>query len=203
MGHNDLSAYLVMMSVRLVELKRVLKLTGSLYLHCDPTASHYLKTVLDAIFGPEHFVNEIIWQRTNAKGLAFTKLPNNHDVIFVYSKTDKWTWNRQYIPHDPDYLENFYRYVEQGTGRRYSLADLTNPNKNRPNLTYEFLGVTRVWRWTKERMMEANNKGLLVQSRPGSVPRLKRYLDEQEGTPIGDVWIDIHPIQSRRREMKI
>ena len=200
LGHNDLSAYLIMMSVRLVELRRVLKPGGSLYLHCDPTASHYLKAVLDAIFGPEHFVNEIIWQRTNAKGLAFTRLPNNHDVILVYSKTNKWTWNPQYTPHNPDYVESFYRYVEPGTGRRYSLADLTNPNKNRPNLTYEFLGVTRVWRWSKERMKEAFDKGLIVQSQPGSVPRLKRYLDEQEGTPLGDVWTDIHPVQSQGSE---
>ncbi|MCL5873826.1 MAG: restriction endonuclease [Candidatus Thermoplasmatota archaeon] len=200
LGHNDLSAYLIMMSVRLVELRRVLKSKGSLYLHCDPNASHYLKAVLDAIFGPEYFVNEIIWQRTNAKGLAFTRLPNNHDVILIYSKTNKWTWNLQYTPHDPNYIENFYRYVEPDTGRRYSLADLTNPNKNRPNLTYEFLGVTRVWRWTKERMKEAFEKGLIVQSHPGSVPRLKRYLDEQEGNPLGDVWTDIRPVQSQGNE---
>jgi site-specific DNA-methyltransferase (adenine-specific) len=195
-----MTAYLIMMAVRLLELRRVLKPTGTLYLHCDPTASHYLKILLDSVFGPDHFVNEIIWQRTNAKGLAFTRFPSNHDVIFRYSKSSEWTWNPQYTPHDPDYVARFYTHVEGGTGRRYRLADLTNPNKNRPNLTYEFLGVKRVWRWTKERMMDSYNKGLIVQSHPGSVPALKRYLDEQEGNPVGDIWTDIYPVQSQSSE---
>jgi site-specific DNA-methyltransferase (adenine-specific) len=199
-GTNQMMAYLVMMAARLVELHRVLKPTGSLYLHCDPTASHYLKMILDTIFGPQNFQNEIIWKRTSAKGLAFTRFASNHDVIFRYSKSNKWVWNPQYAPHDPEYLENFYRYIEPDTGRRYRLDNLANPNKDRPNLTYEFLGVTRVWRWTKERMQEAYEKGLVVQTKPGAVPALKRYLDEQEGTPIGDTWIDILPVQSQSVE---
>jgi len=184
-------AYLVMMAARLVELHRVLKPTGSIYLHCDPTASHYLKVVMDTAFGKEHFVNEIIWQRTNAKGLAFTRFANNHDVILRYARGDKWTWNPQYTAHDPEYVRRFYRHVEPDTGRRYQLDNLVNPNRDRPNLTYEFLGVTRVWRWTKERMAAAHEAGLIVQAKPGAVPRLKRYLDEQEGTPVGDTWTDI------------
>jgi len=199
-GQNDVMAYLVMMTTRLIELHRILKPTGSLYLHCDPTASHYIKLVLDQIFEPANFRNEIVWRRTNAKSLAFTRLASNHDIILRYSKSDKWLWNPQYMEHDPDYVRNFYRYVEPETGRQYQLADLTNPNKNRPNLTYEFLGMTRVWRWTKERMQEAYEKGLVVQSKPGAVPRLKRYLDEQEGTPIDDIWDDIPPIQSQASE---
>jgi len=199
-GQNDVMAYLVMMTARLIELQRVLKPTGSLYLHCDPTASHYVKLVLDQIFGPTNFRNEIIWRRTNAKSLAFTRLASNHDIVLRYSKSDKSLWNPQYKEHNPDYVRNFYRYVEPETGRRYQLADLTNPNRNRPNLTYEFLGMTRVWRWTKERMQEAYKKGLVVQSKPGAVPRLKRYLDEQEGTSIDDIWDDIPPIQSQASE---
>jgi len=197
---TDMLAYLTMMSIRLVELKRVLKDTGSIYLHCDPTASHYLKILMDTIFGPRNFRNEIIWRRTNAKSLAFTRFASNHDIILRYSKSEKWTWNPQYTEHDPGYVESFYRYVEEGTGRRYRLADLTNPNKNRPHLTYEFLGVTRVWRWTKERMQEAYERGLIVQSNSGRVPQLKRFLDEQEGNPVDDLWDDIKPIQAQGHE---
>jgi DNA modification methylase len=196
----DMLAYLVMMAPRLAELRRVMKPTASIYLHCDPAASHYLKMLMDAIFGPERFINEIIWKRTNAKGLAFTRFAADHDTILRYSRSDKWTWNPVYTEHDPGYLRIFYRYVEPSTGRRYRLGDLTNPNKNRPNLTYEFLGITRIWRWTKERMMEAYKNGLIVQSAPGRVPALKRYLDEQEGTPVDDTWSDIMPVQSQAQE---
>ena len=199
-GTNDLMAYLVMMAQRMKELHRVLKPTGSLYLHCDPTASHYLKMLLDTVFGAKHFRNEIIWQRTNAKGLSFTRFANNHDVILYYSKSESPTWNPLYTPHDPSYVKNFYRYTEPETGRRYRLADLTNPNKDRPNLTYEFLGVTRVWRWTRERMQKAYDEGLVVQTAEGRVPQLKRYLDEQEGNPISDIWTDIRPIQAQAQE---
>jgi len=194
-GRNDVTAYLVMMTVRLIELHRVLKPTGSICLHCDPTASHYLKVLMDSIFGPQNFRNEIIWQRTNAKGLAFTRFASNHDVILRYTKGDTWLWNPQYTAHDPEYVRKFYRYTEPETGRRYQLDNLVNPNPDRPNLTYEFLGVTRIWRWTRERMQAAYDTGLVAQSRPGSVPRMKRYLDEQEGTPVGDTWTDIRPAQ--------
>ncbi len=196
---NDMMAYLTMMAVRLIELHRVLKPTGSLYLHCDPTASHYLKILLDAVFGPTNFGNEIIWKRQNAKGLAFTRFARDHDVVLRYTKSEKWIWNPQYTAHDPDYVRQFYKYQDKD-GRIYRLADLTNPNKNRPNLTYEFLGVTRVWRWTRERMEEALKTGLIVQNKPGQVPALKRFLDEQEGTPIDDLWLDVMPVQAQAAE---
>jgi site-specific DNA-methyltransferase (adenine-specific) len=199
LGENDLMAYLAMMAVRLLELHRVLKSTGSLYLHCDPTASHYLKILLDGIFGKKMFGNEIIWKRQNAKGLATTRFPRNHDVIYRYTKSEKWTWNLTYTKHDPAYLKQFYKFQDED-GRVYRLADLTNPNKNRPNLTYEFLGITRVWRWTRERMQKAYDDGLIIQSKEGSVPALKRYLDEQEGNPIDDVWVDIPPVQPHSKE---
>jgi DNA modification methylase len=200
LGPCDMLAYLVMMAPRLVELRRVMKPAGSIYLHCDPAASHYLKMLMDAVFGPEHFVNEIIWKRTSAKGLAFTRFAGDHDTILRYSRRDKWTWNPSYTEHDPEYLRKFYRHTEPDTGRRYRLDNLANPNKDRPNLTYEFLGVTRVWRWTKDRMMEAYRQGIIIQSAPGRVPALKRYLDEQEGTPVDDIWTDIQPVQSQAAE---
>jgi site-specific DNA-methyltransferase (adenine-specific) len=197
LGENDVMAYLTMMANRLQEMRRVLKPTGSMYLHCDPTVSHYLKIVLDATFGVENFVNEIVWRRQNAKGLAFTRFASNHDILLKYDKSGQRIWHQQYKAHNPEYIAQFYRYTEPETGRKYCLDNLTNPNKDRPNLTYEFLGVTRVWRWTKERMQQAYAQGLIVQTKPGSVPRLKRYLDEQEGTPIDDIWDDILPIQAQ------
>jgi len=200
LGPCDMLAYLVMMAPRLAELRRVMKPPASIYLHCDPAASHYLKMLMDAVFGPERFINEIVWKRTNAKGLAFTRFAGDHDTVLRYSRSDKWTWNPAYTEHDPQYIENFYKYVEPETGRRYTLDNLLNPNKDRPNLTYEFLGITRVWRWTKERMADAYKRGFVIQSAPGRVPRLKRYLDEQEGTPVDDVWTDIKPIQSQAAE---
>ncbi len=202
---NQMMAYLVMMAARLVELHRVLKSTGSLYLHCDPTASHYLKIVLDAIFGVENFRNEIVWQRAPSKGLASRRLPTNHDIIFAYQKTQKahWNANEMFLPYDMDDLDEKtleqYSKIDEN-GRRYSLTSLTNPNRDRPNLTYDFLGINRVWRWTKDRMQQAYEDGTVVQTKPGAVPRQKRYLDEQKGRPLGDVWTDIPPLQGGAAE---
>ncbi len=192
LGENDLMAYLAMMAVRLIELHRVLKTSGSLYLHCDPTASHYLKILLDAIFGPENFKNEIVWRRSHPKGHSFTRFATSHDAIFSYAKnTSEWRWNPQYTPHDPDRAAQQYSLTDE-TGRRYQLTSLLNPNPNRPNLTYEFKGATRVWRWTRERMEQADRNGLIIVPRGGEgIPRLKRYFDEQEGIPVGDFWADI------------
>jgi hypothetical protein len=128
-------------------------------------------------------------------------MAQNHDSIFYYSKSNQFTFHLQYLPHDEKYLFNFYKFTEPETGRIYRLADLTNPNKDRPNLTYEFLGVKRVWRWTRERMEEAYKKGIVVQTKAGAVPALKRYLDEQEGTPLDDCWFDIVNVQSSKEKM--
>ena len=191
LGENDMMAYLTMMANRLLELHRVLKPTGSLYLHCDPTASHYLKIVLDGAFGKENFRNEISWRRSHPKGLAFTRFASNHDVIFAYGKSGWTTWNSIYSKHDPDRAAEQYSLVDEA-GRRYQLTSLLNPNPDRPNLTYEFKGVTKVWRWTKDRMLEADAKGQIVVPKGGKgIPRFKRYLDEQEGIPVGDFWDDI------------
>lgn len=200
LGPSDMLAYLAMMAPRLLELRRVLKSTGSLYLHCDPTASHYLKLLLDAVFGPQMFRNEISWKRSQPKSHAYVNFPNCHDIIFRYSKTEKVVFNKQYTPHDKKYLQKFYKYFDED-GRRYSLDNLLNPNKNRPNLTYEFLGVTRVWRWTKERMHKAHKEGRIIQRKQGGVPRYKRYLDEMSGTPVTDNWDDIEHLHASMAEM--
>lgn len=202
---SNMMAYLAMMAPRLVELRRVLKPTGSIYLHCDPTASHYLKLLMDAVFGPENFRNEIVWKRAYAKGLSSRNLPRNHDIIlsYQYGPGAVWNTNATYQQYDSGNLNektvDQYR-LKDSDGRRYQLTSLTNPNHDRPNLTYEFLGVTRVWRWTRERMQSAYEAGLIVQSRPGTVPRLKRYLDEQRGLPLDDVWTDVLPLSSRAAE---
>jgi DNA modification methylase len=194
--------YIAWLKERVVEMHRLLKPTGSLFLHCDWHANAYIRVlILDKVFGEQSFRNEIIWKRTNAKGLSFKRYAQNHDTIFYYSKSNKFTWYPQYQAHDEKYVKDFYKYVDSNTGRRYRLADLTNPNKDRPNLTYEFLGVIRVWRWTKERMQEAYKDGLIVQTKPGAVPALKRYLDEQEGTPIDDNWLDIGNVQSKTEKI--
>lgn len=197
---KGMKSYLIMMAVRLLEMKRLLKVTGSIYLHCDPTASHYLKTLMDAIFRSRNFRSEITWRRNRAKGLSFKGYPNSTDSLLYYSMSDIFTWNRPFLPHDPAYIEKFYKFIEAETGRRYQLTDLTNPNMNRPNLTYEFLGVTRVWRWTKERMQKTYEEGRILQSKPGAVPRFKRYLDEMRGTPVDTLWDDIAPVQAKSKE---
>jgi site-specific DNA-methyltransferase (adenine-specific) len=204
LGTNDMMAYLTMMAVRLVELHRVLKPTGSIYLHCDPTASHYVKLLLDSIFGPKNFRNEIIWKRSQPKGHAAVRFSRSHDVIFFYAKSEEATFKPQYTEHNPEYLEKFYRHVEPKTGRRYRLDNLANPNKDRPNLTYEFppgSGIVRVWRWTKDRMMDAWEKGLVVIPEKGEVASYKRYLDEMPGTLVTDIWDDIEQLHGHTKEL--
>ncbi|MEZ5195254.1 MAG: DNA methyltransferase [Bacteroidales bacterium] len=194
--------YIAWLKDRVEQLHRILKPTGSIFLHCDWHADAYIRVeILDQIFGTPNFRNEIIWKRTNAKGLAFTRLAQNHDTIFLYSKSSNFTFNPVYKPHDLDYTDKFYKHIDENTGRVFALDNLLNPNKDRPNLDYEFLGIRRVWRWTKERMQKAYEDGLIFQSSPTSVPRLKRYLDEQEGTPIDDIWIDINNVQSSKEKI--
>jgi len=199
-GENQMMAYLVEMAVRLVELHRVLKRTGSLYLHCDPTASHYLKVLLDAIFGPGNFLNEVVWRRTNPKGLAHLRFPRNHDVLLAFARDmPRIVANPQYAPYDPERVGKQYAGRDPD-GRAFQLTSLLNPNADRPNLRYEFKGVLRTWRWTQERMLQADRDGMIVVPGRGGVPRFKRYLDEQEGVPVDDVWTDIPAVQGQAKE---
>ena len=167
-----MKSYLIMMAVRLLEMRRVLKDTRSIYLHCDPTASHYLKFLMDAVFGAGNFRNEISWKRSNPKSLHSVNFPNNRDIILRYSKGDKTTFHKVFVAHDQTYVDKAYKYTEED-GRRYRLLPLLNPSNDRPNLTYEFLGVTRVWRWTRERMQKAYDDGIVIQLKLGAVPQYK------------------------------
>ncbi len=153
LSNSDMMAYLAMMAPRLVELRRVLKETGSIYLHCDPTASHYLKMLMDAVFGPSFFRSEIVWKRSSAH--SDTKQGRKqhgriHDILLFFTRGASWEWNPVYTLYDPEYVTQFYKYVEEGTGRRYRLGDLTGPGgKAKGNPSYEVLGVTRYWRYSK------------------------------------------------------
>lgn len=197
LGENDMMAYLTMMANRLLELRRVLKSTGSIYLHCDPTASHYLKVVLDGVFGVENYRTEISWKRSTAHSDAKQgrkQYGNIRDVLFFYTKSNEWQWNCQYTEYSEDYLKKMYRYVEAETGRRYRLDNLTGPGgAAKGNPSYEVMGVTRYWRYSKEKMTQLIAEGRIVQTKPGTVPAYKRYLDEMPGVPLQNDWQDILP----------
>ena len=201
---KSMQSYLCMMAVRLLEMRRALKDTGSVYLHCDPAASHYLKLIMDAVFGGDNYRSEIIWKRTGAHSDTRQGRRQHgrvHDVLLFYTKSQEWTWNPVYTEYDREYVEKSYRYVEKGTGRRYRLDNLTGPGgASKGNPQYEVMGVTRYWRYSKERMQELIDAGRVIQRRPGGVPSYKRYLDEMPGVPLQDQWIDIKPLQSRSKE---
>jgi DNA modification methylase len=205
LGPNDVLAYLVMMTARLVELHRVLKPTGTLYLHCDPTASHYLRDILDAIFGADHQQAEIIWKRTTAHSdgaQGRRRLGRVHDVIHVYAKGSEWTWNPIFTPYDQSYIDSHYNLVEEGTNRRYQLDNLTAARPG-GDTSYEWHGArpypNRYWAYSKEKMAQFESDGRLVYTKTG-MPRLKRYLDEMPGVPLQDIWTDIFPINSQAKE---
>ena len=195
---NSIAAYLAYMAPRVVEMQRILKPSGVLFLQCDTEANAYLRLLLDAVFGRALLINEVTTRRTTSKGLASRRLPRNSDTIFAYGKSRKWKWNAAHEPYDLANLDEktLAQYDKLEGGRRYQLDNLVNPNRDRPNLTYEFLGVTRVWRWTRERMQAAYDAGRVVQAGPGRVPRFKRFLDEQPGKARDDIWSDVGQAES-------
>lgn len=195
-GENALSGYLVMMAERLAELYRVLKPTGSLYLHCDPTASHYLKLLLDAVFGTRGYRNEITWKRTSAHNDP-NRYGSNVDIILFYTKGQTWTWNQMYAPHDPEYVNRF-RHMDLD-GRHWTDADLTAKGLSGGGYEYEYRGVTSLWRCPPETMQRLDAEGKLHFTKAGGI-RLKRYLDETQGVPLQALWDDIDPINSQAKE---
>lgn len=197
-GTNQMMAYLVMMAARLVELKRVLKLTGSLYLHCDPTASHYLKVLLDTIFSIENFQNELVWKRTSSHNDT-KKFGRIHDVLFLYSKSNNWIFNSLKNPLNPDYVKKVYSRVDEN-GRRYRLDNISAPGGRGP--IYEWGGITQAWRYTKENMERLFAEGRIKKYPDGKamINAFVRYLDENEGQPIQDWWDDIGVIAAPAKE---
>jgi len=208
LGENDMMAYLTMMANRLIELHRVLKPTGSLYLHCDPTASHYLKVILDGVLGKEHYENEIVWKRTttHSDSKTWSRVADN---IFFYTKNDHFTWNIPRQIHSEEYLDAKYNHDDKDGRGVYQLDNMTSPNP-RPNMMYVWKGFPfpeKGWRYSMETMEKLDKDGCIWYPRTKSGeldktkrPRLKRYLSEMEGGVMGTVWTDISPINSQAQE---
>ena len=205
---RSMKAYLIMMGIRMLEMYRILKPTGTIYLHCDDNASHYLKMMMDGIFGRDNFRNEIVWQRAvTSKGNLKKGLARDSDLIFRYSKSNDFIWNADAvtIPYDMADLDEKtkrqYYYVEPGTRRLVSHTSITAQTQDPDShLTYEVMGIIRTWRWAKSRMLKEIEAGRVVQTSPGNVPRYKRYLDEQKGKTLNNIWLDIPNLTARNKE---
>lgn len=199
-GRNQMMAYLVMMAARLVELHRVLKPTGSLYLHCDPTASHYLKILLDMIFGPENFRNEIIWKRTSAHNDP-ERFGRNTDTILYFSKSSKKIWNDVFSKHDPKYLLRFKH--QDKDGRFWADFDLTGAGTG-PARNFGEKGLIdppsgRHWMYDQKGIDNLINLNKIYWT-SNNKPRLKLFLEDTPGVPAQALWDDISPINSQSAE---
>jgi site-specific DNA-methyltransferase (adenine-specific) len=200
LGTNDMLAYLTMMAPRLVELSRVLKASGSIYLHCDPTASHYLKLLMDAVFGPTNFRNEIIWKRTSGrKGmLQFGRV---HDVILLFTKAAKSVWNAPTVPQSEETARG-HDIMRDNAGRYYRVSDLTGAGQGPPRI---FNGKEmkprsgRHWMYDQKGIDRLMEEGRIIFSQKGA-PRLKNFLENLPGIAVHDVWADIEPINSAAQE---
>lgn len=205
LGESDLMAYLAMMTVRLVELRRVLRSDGSIYLHCDPAASHYLKLILDGLFGPGCYLNEIIWKRTSAHSSAKRYGPV-HDVILYYAKRpDTFVWNQAYQPYTQDYLNTFFDQ-QDADGRRWKRGDLTGAGVRygETGMVWRGLDVTakgRHWAYRPSDMEQFDAQGRVHwPKKEGGMPRLKQYPEDSKGIPLQDVWTDIRPLHNMSAE---
>lgn len=203
--HDSTRAYIEFMRLRCVQLARVLKKTGSFYYHCDWHASHYVKVMLDQIFGENYFQNEIVWKRSTAHNDAkqgATHFGRVHDVIFLYTGGAEAVFNTQHVVYDQSYIESHYRHVEAKTGRRYRKDNLT-ANKGGGDTSYLWKGVApykgRFWAFSKDKMEAFDQEGRLVYTRTG-MPEYKRYLDEMSGNALQDVWDDVAPLNSKAAE---
>ncbi|MCL5877222.1 MAG: site-specific DNA-methyltransferase [Candidatus Bathyarchaeota archaeon] len=192
---TNATEYIDWLKPRLNEFKRILRPTGSIYIHCDWHLSHYIKVLSDSIFGMNNFVNEIIWKRQSAHNdskQGSKHFGRIHDTILVYAGSQRYVWNQQYTPYDEAYVEKTYKYVEAKTERKYAVGDLTAPGgASKGNAHYDFLGVERYWRYSEVKMRELFKKGR-IEHATGKVPLLKRYLDEMHGKPVQDIWGNIN-----------
>jgi site-specific DNA-methyltransferase (adenine-specific) len=201
LGRNEMNAYLVMMAPRLVELHRVMKRTGSIYLHCDPTASHYLRLMLDVIFSRKNFRNEIVWKRTSTHSDA-KRYPRVSDSIIFYTKSANYIFNPPRGEYDKDYIRTHYVHVDEN-GRRFRYDDLTKPMGS-IGYFYELLGCPpppNGWRMPEKTAKRWLAEGRIAIPPAGRTPRYKRYLDEMAGPLIGNVWADIPPVGSQAKQM--
>ena len=201
-GENDMLAYLSMMAPRLVELHRVLKSPGTIYLHCDPTASHYLKTLMDAVFGVRNFINEIVWKKIRSPKGQTRGFGNVHDVILLFSKSEKTRFNRQYVSLSEKRIKQHYSNIEEQTGRRYMLDNFTQAGSG-PARRFGDKWLEppsgKHWIWGQDRIDEGFTRGRFVFTSPTMV-RVKRYLDKSKGKPVDDIWNDIAPLNAQAAE---
>ena len=191
----DKEKYLAWMYENLAAIKSIVSEKASIYVHLDWHIGHYVKILMDEIFGEDSFRNEIIWQRANAHSdskQGAVHYGRMHDVIFYYALSDDAVFNMQYTPYDEAYINQYYKSVEPETGRRYWLDNLQGPGgASKGNPYYEVMGVSRYWRYSQARMNELIAEGRIVQTAPGTVPKYKRYLDEMPGKPVQDMWTDV------------
>lgn len=190
--------YLQFMYERIILIRELLSDKGMLFLECDPTRGHYIKVILDEVFGQDNFVNQVIWKRTFSHGdmgQGAKHLGRLHDTIFMYRKSANLQMNTVYTPYSEKYVKDFYKYTDKD-GRKYRLVSLLGPGgAAKGNPYYEFLGVSRYWVHSKAKMQELYEKGIIIQTKPGAVPQKKRYLDEAPGVPLQDIWTDISAVQ--------
>ncbi|MCK6630113.1 MAG: site-specific DNA-methyltransferase [Anaerolineae bacterium] len=196
---RGLDSYLQWFYETVVLLRELLTEQGTIYVHLDWHVGHYAKAILDEIFTVERFINEVVWVRSSPRANINIGMSGGHDTILVYAKTETPIWNKQFVPLSEGYTDSHYNRVEEGTGRRYRTDNMISPNPDRPNLKYEWNGIIRVWRVTKENMQKLHDEGRLVYSSTG-VAQYKRYLDESEGTPLSTAWQDIPPVNSQALE---
>jgi len=196
LGPSNMMAYLAMMAPRLVELRRVMKPTASIYLHCDPTASHYLKLLMDAVFGPVNYQNEITWKRTTAHNDS-NRYGANVDILLFYSKTEDFTFNATYRPYPKEYIARFRN--QDPDGRLWADYDLSAKGLTGGGYEYEYKGCTSLWRCPPETMKIYDQENRLHFTKKGGI-RLKRYLDDMRGIPLQALWEDIPPINSQAAE---
>lgn len=190
--------YLNWMWENLMAIKSVMSETASIYVHLDWHIGHYVKILLDEIFGEENFINEITWRRTFAHGdigQGAEHLGRISDKILYYKISEQFVFNHTFSPYEPEYVERVFTHSDPDGRKWQSVSCTATGGISRGNPYFEFLGVNRYWRFTKERMEEMYRTGRIVQSKPGAVPRQKLYLDECEGVPLQDIWTDIVPVQ--------
>lgn len=201
---RGLESFIQMLFDRFRLMRELLSERGTIYVHIGWDVSHYVKLALDEVFGSDRFVNQIMWKRQTAHndiGQGSKHLGPIHDVIFLYTKTEEFRWNMQYVPYSDEYIKAFYKHIDPKSGRKYRLSDTTGPGGGaKGNPYYEFLGVTRYWRFKRERMEELYQQGRIIQTKPGTVPAQKRYLDEMPGVPLQDLWLDINTVQPQAGE---
>lgn len=216
-------SFAAMIYERLILMRDLLADDGSIYVHCDYRVSPLIRLVLNEIFGEGNFQSEIIWQQTRAKSTGFNNYGLEHNNIYYFKKTEKGIWNIAYKDYDEDKFDRYYCYFEQKdgtfikyaksemqdfrrknkypTGRQFALIPLQRSMEGeRPNLTYEYKGFLETWSTSKDKMLELDKAGMIVQTSPTAIPQKKQYLDEMQGVKVGTIWDDIYPVNSQAKE---